>query len=100
MTSLSLSVLVASRRGGGGSRAVGESSSPRGVAADVCCLGAGLVGGGVKRRGCLRGGDSHMEDSVEEKDLWCGEGLGVAKVMFHPCRIHAVKSYTTQNLKT
>lgn len=26
-----------------------------------------------------------MDDSVEENDLWCGEGRGVAKVMLQPC---------------
>ena len=44
---------------------VGESSKLREVASR--CL-AGLEGGGVKSRGCLSGGDSHMEDSVDEKE--------------------------------
>ena len=43
------------------------------------------MGGGVKRRGCLRGGDSDMEDSVLENELWWGEGRGVANVMLQPC---------------
>lgn len=81
ITSSLLVWLVESLNGKGGFWGVGESSKLRGVAR---CFVAGLRGGGVKSRGCFRGGDSHIEDSVEENDLWWGDCRGVAKPTFQP----------------
>ena len=72
-----------SLNGKGGFWGFGDSRKSRGVVTG--CFLAGLRGGGVKR-GCLRGGDSHMKESAEEKDPCWGDGRGVAKLMFHPYR--------------
>ena len=68
----------------------GESSKFRGDPIGWC-FWAGLEGGGVKRRGCLRGGDSQMEgDSVVEEEnerRWRGDWWGVAKLTLQPCRV-------------